>query len=102
MKGHTDSVNAISHIYHPGGFQLISSTSSDGTLNIWTEGPTKEWTNTQTMKFLPKMMECVAMTCINGKNVLLATGGVDRLIHLFVDSNGSVISSVGQNIIIVM
>ncbi|KAL6070511.1 Elongator subunit elp2 [Balamuthia mandrillaris] len=88
LKGHKEAVNALAVLTWPTtGETWLASTSSDHSLKIWKRPAGEEqWVEAQSIAFPAKMMECVAMTTVPGMpNVaLLAVGGVDSLIHLYV------------------
>lgn len=82
----------------PDGALLVASTSADKTLRLWKRPARSQdaWTALQVIDYAPKMMECVSIGLIelpkpNAEDgaeyvPIIATGGVDRHIHLYVEN----------------
>jgi elongator complex protein 2 len=86
LKGHTDAVTSVS-VLVAGSDLWVASTSSDRTVRLWrrTRG---EWKAIQVIEFGPKMMECVSLIQVPKTEVIMmAVGGVEPVIHLFVGKN---------------
>ena len=80
----------------------MASTSADKTLRIWRRpAQSQDWTALQVISYSPKMMESVSiglMELDNSKYTpIIATGGVDKNIHLYVeDASSQAASAVKQ------
>ncbi|EGC32254.1 hypothetical protein DICPUDRAFT_155801 [Dictyostelium purpureum] len=103
LKGHSDSVTSISVLDFPDGSLLLCSTSADNTVKIWKrEAISKEnlenntlpqWSCIQTIDFKPKCMECCSIAFIPDTHIpIIALGGLEPRIHIFIQNTDSNIS----------
>eukprot|EP01102_Stenamoeba_stenopodia_P015164 TRINITY_DN5143_c0_g1_i1.p1 TRINITY_DN5143_c0_g1~~TRINITY_DN5143_c0_g1_i1.p1 ORF type:complete len:843 (+),score=179.65 TRINITY_DN5143_c0_g1_i1:107-2635(+) len=86
LKGHSNSVTSLSVIETVNHDLLLASSSADKTVKIWWLGSGDvEWKEIQTISFGGKFVETIALCSLpNTNSVVLAAGGVDALIHLFI------------------
>jgi len=98
MKEHKESVTSLSSLLNEDGSILLSSTSADNTCVIYKSLPdSHDFKVTQRINFKPKMMECVAMSHLpNTSTPIIAFGGVDSMIHLYIANNESIFVRVVQ------
>eukprot|EP01132_Coremiostelium_polycephalum_P000974 gene974-1239_t len=96
LKGHTDSVTSVSVLDYPDGSLLMCSTSADHTVKLWyrpsitssTELP--QWNLIQSFDFKPKCMECSSLAFLPGTTTpILALGGLEPKIHIYVQQNNN-------------
>ncbi|PRP86468.1 elongator complex protein 2 [Planoprotostelium fungivorum] len=89
LKEHKDSITSLSSLLNPDGSILVSSTSADNTTIVWKrEAGSNDFKVLQRLEHKPKMMECSAMSHIpNTETPVLALGGVDSLIHVYIQND---------------
>lgn len=101
LSGHTDSVNSVNIRDFPDGSLLVASASSDKTVRLWKRAAqSRKWAQVQVINYAPKMVECVAIGLMElpqpGGSVrhfgIVATGGVDKCVHLYVEGGGAEVS----------
>ncbi|KAK6324046.1 hypothetical protein J4Q44_G00063850 [Coregonus suidteri] len=86
--GHTGPVCAVDAIHLDNNKLLIASTASDSTVKLWLYTGSKAEC-TQTISFGSGFMMDVSLVLLPGSRVpILACGGDDCRIHLYVQSNG--------------
>ena len=94
LIGHKESVTCIDCISLPDNTLLCASVAADCNLNIWKKEGTEssKWVLEQTIPFGRKMMDCVCLSLLGASHIpILAVGGVDSLIHLFIYVNNKFI-----------
>eukprot|EP01087_Luapelamoeba_hula_P017861 TRINITY_DN5671_c0_g1_i1.p1 TRINITY_DN5671_c0_g1~~TRINITY_DN5671_c0_g1_i1.p1 ORF type:complete len:856 (-),score=120.02 TRINITY_DN5671_c0_g1_i1:78-2645(-) len=98
LKGHTGPVTSVSTITWPvhgtherAGEVWVASTSADKTVRIWRKTKEGAWdTHFVVQLAATTIMECCSFTLLPTTTpiVMLAIGGVDTLIHLYVSKGG--------------
>ncbi|XP_041868544.1 elongator complex protein 2 [Melanotaenia boesemani] len=88
-KGHTGPVCAVDTIYTEDSKILVASSSSDSTVRLWHCSYTKEAECLHVVSFGSGFMMDVSLTLLPGTGVpILACGGDDSRVHLYVQSKG--------------
>ncbi|KAE8282076.1 Elongator complex protein 2 [Larimichthys crocea] len=87
-KGHTGPVCAVDAIYVEDSKILLASTASDSTVRLWLCSETKEAECLHTLSFGSGFMMDVSLALLPGSRVpILACGGDNSQVHLYVQSN---------------
>ncbi|XP_060915579.1 elongator complex protein 2 [Labrus mixtus] len=88
-KGHTGPVCAVNAIYTGDSKILVASTASDSTVRLWLYNETKDVECLHTLSFGGRFMMDVSLALLPGSRVpILACGGDDSQVHLYVESSG--------------
>ncbi|XP_047461865.1 elongator complex protein 2 [Mugil cephalus] len=88
-KGHTAPVCAVDAIYTEDSKVLVASSGSDSTVKLWLCSDTNEAECLHTLSFGSGFMMDVSLVLLPGTRVpILACGGDDSRVHLYVQSNG--------------
>ncbi|KAF1381537.1 hypothetical protein PFLUV_G00155020 [Perca fluviatilis] len=88
-KGHTGPVCAVDAIYVEDSKILVASSASDSTVRLWLCNEAKEAECLHTLSFGTSFMMDVSLALLPGSRVpILACGGDNSQVHLYVQSNG--------------
>ncbi|XP_068558639.1 elongator complex protein 2 isoform X2 [Cebidichthys violaceus] len=88
-KGHTGPVCAVDAIYVEDSKILVASSASDSTVRLWLCNEANEAECLHTLSFGSSFMMDVSLALLPGSRVpILACGGDDSQVHLYVQSNG--------------
>ncbi|XP_017275350.1 elongator complex protein 2 [Kryptolebias marmoratus] len=88
-KGHSGPVCAVDAIYTEGSQILVASSASDSTLRLWLCSDNKEAECLHNVSFGSGFMMDVSLALLPGTRVpILACGGDDSRLHLYVPANG--------------
>uniref|UniRef100_A0A3B4XFU5 Elongator complex protein 2 n=1 Tax=Seriola lalandi dorsalis TaxID=1841481 RepID=A0A3B4XFU5_SERLL len=88
-KGHTAPICAVDAIYVEGSKILVASSASDSTVRLWLCNENKEAECLHIISFGSGFMMDVSLALLPGSRVpVLACGGDDSRVHLYVQSNG--------------
>uniref|UniRef100_A0A3Q3JV70 Elongator complex protein 2 n=1 Tax=Monopterus albus TaxID=43700 RepID=A0A3Q3JV70_MONAL len=88
-KGHTGPVCAVDAIYTEYSKILVASSASDSTVRLWLCSEAKEAECLRTLSFGSGFMMDVSLALLPGSRVpILACGGDDSRVHLYVQSSG--------------
>uniref|UniRef100_A0AAQ6IER7 Elongator complex protein 2 n=1 Tax=Anabas testudineus TaxID=64144 RepID=A0AAQ6IER7_ANATE len=88
-KGHTGPICAVDAIYTEDSKILVATSASDSTVRLWLCNPAKEVKCLHTLSFGSGFMMDVSLALLPGSRVpILACGGDDSRVHLYVLSNG--------------
>ncbi|KAK5855175.1 hypothetical protein PBY51_005306 [Eleginops maclovinus] len=88
-KGHTGAVCAVDAIYVEDSKILVASSASDSTVRLWLCNGAKEAECLHTLSFGNSFMMDVSLALLPDSRVpILACGGDNSQVHLFVQSNG--------------
>ncbi|XP_031709814.1 elongator complex protein 2 isoform X1 [Anarrhichthys ocellatus] len=88
-KGHTGPVCAVDAIYVEDSRILVASSASDSTVRLWLCNEANEAECLHTLSFGSSFMMDVSLALLPGSRVpILACGGDDSRVHLYVQSNG--------------
>ncbi|XP_034560909.1 elongator complex protein 2 isoform X2 [Notolabrus celidotus] len=88
-KGHTSPVCAVDGIYVEDSKILVASSASDSTVRLWLCNRAKEAECLHTLSFGSCFMMDVSLALLPGSRVpILACGGDDSRVHLYVQSSG--------------
>ncbi|XP_029022955.1 elongator complex protein 2 [Betta splendens] len=88
-KGHTAAVCAVDAMYTVDSQILVASSASDSTVRLWLCSEAKEAECPHTLSFGGGFMMDVSLALLPGSRVpILACGGDDSRVHLYVRSNG--------------
>uniref|UniRef100_A0A3Q3LQ60 Elongator complex protein 2 n=1 Tax=Mastacembelus armatus TaxID=205130 RepID=A0A3Q3LQ60_9TELE len=88
-KGHTGPICAVDAIYMEDSNILVASAASDSTVRLWLCNEAKEVECLHTLSFGSGFMMDVSLALLPGSSVpILACGGDDSRVHLYVRSNG--------------
>ncbi|KAM6900016.1 elongator complex protein 2 [Xenentodon cancila] len=88
-KGHAGSVCAVDALYVEDAKILVASAASDSTVRLWLCDDTKEAECLHCVSFGSGFMMDVSLALLPGTRVpILACGGDDSLVHLYVQANG--------------
>eukprot|EP01135_Chromosphaera_perkinsii_P005194 Nk52_evm12s322 gene=Nk52_evmTU12s322 len=108
LKGHKGSVTCLSRVV-VGDVITLFSTSSDGTVRVWRrsddstgELDEEEWSCVQVMDYGNNYQQIIAASLLPGTEVvLLATGGVDKRIHIYaaVNNSGDGVEKSGRGVV---
>uniref|UniRef100_A0A3P8TAB7 Elongator complex protein 2 n=1 Tax=Amphiprion percula TaxID=161767 RepID=A0A3P8TAB7_AMPPE len=87
-KGHTGPVCAVDAIYTEDSKILVASSASDSTVRLWLCSDTKEAECLRNLSFGSGFMMDVSLVLLPGSGVpILACGGDDSRVHLYVQAN---------------
>uniref|UniRef100_A0A665WMV5 Elongator complex protein 2 n=1 Tax=Echeneis naucrates TaxID=173247 RepID=A0A665WMV5_ECHNA len=88
-KGHTGPVCAVDALHVNGSNILVASSAADSTVRLWLCNENKQAECLHTVPFGSGFMMDVSLTLLPGSKVpILACGGDDSRVHLYVQSNG--------------
>ncbi|XP_069032804.1 elongator complex protein 2 [Embiotoca jacksoni] len=88
-KGHTGPVCAVDAIYTEDSKILVASSAADSTVKLWLCSDTKEADCLHDLSFGSGFMMDVSLVLLPGSRVpILACGGDDSRVHLYVQANG--------------
>eukprot|EP00066_Takifugu_rubripes_P017915 XP_011607181.1 PREDICTED: elongator complex protein 2 isoform X1 [Takifugu rubripes] len=88
-KGHTGSVCAVDGIYVEGSNILVATAASDSTVRLWLCSEAKGAECLHTLSFGSSFMMDVSLALLPGSRVpILACGGDNSQVHLYVQSSG--------------
>uniref|UniRef100_A0A3Q0SE02 Elongator complex protein 2 n=1 Tax=Amphilophus citrinellus TaxID=61819 RepID=A0A3Q0SE02_AMPCI len=88
-KGHTGPVCAVDAIYVEDSKILVASSASDSTVKLWLCGDAKQAECLHNLSFGSGFMMDVSLVLLPGSRVpILACGGDDSRVHLYVQANG--------------
>ncbi|XP_059206595.1 elongator complex protein 2 isoform X2 [Centropristis striata] len=88
-KGHTGPVCAVDAIYVEDSQILVASSASDSTVRLWLCNEAKDAECLHTLSFGSSFMMDVSLALLPGSRVpILACGGDNSQVHLYVLSNG--------------
>ncbi|KAG7461407.1 elongator complex protein 2 [Solea senegalensis] len=88
-KGHTGPINAVDAIYVEGSEILVASSASDSTVRLWLCSGNKKAECLHITSFDSGFMMDVSLSLLPGSRVpILACGGDDSRVHLYIQSNG--------------
>ncbi|XP_053303188.1 elongator complex protein 2 isoform X3 [Pleuronectes platessa] len=88
-KGHTGPISAVAAIYTEGSGILVASSSSDSTVRLWLCSANKKAECLHIIPFGSGFMMDVSLVLLPGTRVpILACGGDDCRVHLYVQSSG--------------
>lgn len=94
-KGHTGPVSAVDAIYMHNDQILVASSASDSTVRLWLCSGTKDAECLHTLSFGSGFMIDVALALLPGSRVpILACGGDDSRVYLYVQSHGQELQKV--------
>ncbi|KAK5603085.1 Elongator subunit elp2 [Crenichthys baileyi] len=88
-KGHTGPVSAVDAIYTEDSKVLVASSSSDSTVRLWLCSDNKQAECLHNVSFGSGFMMDVSLALLPGTRVpILACGGDDSRVHLYVQESG--------------
>ncbi|XP_029976969.1 elongator complex protein 2 [Salarias fasciatus] len=88
-KGHTGPICAVDAIYTKDSEILVASSASDSTVRLWLCSETSEAECLHSLSFGSGFMMDVSLVLLPGSRVpVLACGGDDSRVHLYVRANG--------------